>query len=85
MNIVLFGKPGAGKGTQAPKIADALGVPTLATGNVLRSAVREGTRMGKEAKAYFELAYAELSVDLWYSDNKTDELDRMKYLSKKRY
>jgi adenylate kinase len=54
MNIVLFGKPGAGKGTQAPKIADALGVPTLATGNVLRAAVREGTPMGKEAKAYMD-------------------------------
>lgn len=54
MNIVLFGKPGAGKGTQAPKIAEALGVPTLATGNVLRASVREGTRMGKEAKAYMD-------------------------------
>jgi adenylate kinase len=47
MNIVLFGKPGAGKGTQAPKIADALGVPTLATGNVLRAAVKLGTPRGK--------------------------------------
>src|SRR5690349_12890121 len=54
MNIVLFGKPGAGKGTQAPKIADALGVPTLATGNVLRSAVKQGTPLGREAKAYMD-------------------------------
>ena len=54
MNIVLFGKPGAGKGTQAPKIAEALGVPTLATGNVLRAAVRDGTPMGREAKAYMD-------------------------------
>src|SRR5438477_3455617 len=54
MNIVLFGKPGAGKGTQAPKIADALGVPTLATGNVLRAAVKEGTPLGREAKAYMD-------------------------------
>ena len=54
MNIVLFGKPGAGKGTQAPKIAEALGVPTLATGNVLRAAVKEGTPMGREAKAYMD-------------------------------
>jgi adenylate kinase len=54
MNIVLFGKPGAGKGTQAPKIADSLGVPTLATGNVLRSALQKGTKLGLEAKAYMD-------------------------------
>lgn len=54
MVIVLFGKPGAGKGTQAPKIAESLGVPTLATGNVLRAAVKEGTTLGREAKAYMD-------------------------------
>ena len=51
MNIVLFGKPGAGKGTQATRLAEALGLPTLATGDVLRGAVREGTPLGKAAKA----------------------------------
>jgi adenylate kinase len=54
MIIVLFGKPGAGKGTQAPKLASALGVPTLATGDVLRAAVRAGTALGREAKAYMD-------------------------------
>ena len=54
MDIVLFGKPGAGKGTQAPRIAAALGVPTVATGDVLRAAVRAGTPMGLAAKAYME-------------------------------
>ena len=54
MDIVLFGKPGAGKGTQAPRIAAALGVPTVATGDVLRAAVRTGTPMGLAAKAYME-------------------------------
>ena len=54
MDIVLLGKPGAGKGTQAPRIAEALGVPILATGDVLRAAVREGTTRGLEAKAYME-------------------------------
>jgi adenylate kinase len=54
MNILLFGKPGAGKGTQAPKLAAALDVPTLATGDVLRAAVRDGTPMGKQAKAYMD-------------------------------
>jgi adenylate kinase len=51
MNIVLFGKPGAGKGTQATRLAEALNLPTLATGDVLRGAVREGTALGKAAKA----------------------------------
>ena len=54
MIIVLFGKPGAGKGTQAPLLAAALGVPTLATGDELRGAIRAGTTLGKEAKAYMD-------------------------------
>jgi adenylate kinase len=54
MIIVLFGKPGAGKGTQAPLLARALDVPTLATGDVLRAAVRAGTRLGLEAKGCME-------------------------------
>ena len=54
MDIVLFGKPGAGKGTQAPRIAQALGVPTLATGDVLRAAVAQGTQRGLEAKGYMD-------------------------------
>jgi adenylate kinase len=54
MIIVLFGKPGAGKGTQAPLLAAALGVPTLATGDELRAAIRNGTPLGLEAKAYMD-------------------------------
>jgi adenylate kinase len=54
MNILLFGKPGAGKGTQAPKLAESLGVPTLATGDVLRNATREGTPLGKKAKTFMD-------------------------------
>ncbi len=54
MNILLFGKPGAGKGTQAPKLSEALGVPTLATGDVLRTAVREGTPLGRKAKEFMD-------------------------------
>jgi len=54
MDIVLFGKPGAGKGTQAPRLAAALGVPTLATGDVLRAAKKAGTPMGLAAKSYME-------------------------------
>jgi adenylate kinase len=54
MIIVLFGKPGAGKGTQAPLLAAALGVPTLATGDELRAAIRAGTPLGLEAKSYMD-------------------------------
>lgn len=54
MIIVLFGKPGAGKGTQAPLLAKALGVPTLATGDVLRAAKRAGTKLGLEAKGFMD-------------------------------
>jgi adenylate kinase len=54
MIIVLFGKPGAGKGTQAPLLAESLVVPTLATGDVLRAALRAGTKLGLEAKACME-------------------------------
>jgi len=54
MIIVLFGKPGAGKGTQAPLLARELDVPTLATGDVLRAAVRIGTKLGIEAKGYMD-------------------------------
>jgi adenylate kinase len=54
MIIVLFGKPGAGKGTQAPLLAAALGVPTLATGDALRAAIRNQLPLGLEAKAFMD-------------------------------
>jgi adenylate kinase len=54
MDIVLFGKPGAGKGTQAPRLAAALGGATLSTGDVLRNAIKEGTKLGLEAKGYMD-------------------------------
>jgi adenylate kinase len=54
MIVVLFGKPGAGKGTQAPLLAAKLAVPTLATGDVLRAATRAGTPLGLEAKGFMD-------------------------------
>lgn len=54
MIIVLFGKPGAGKGTQAPLLAKKLSVPTLATGDVLRAARRAGTPLGREAQSFMD-------------------------------
>ncbi len=54
MIVVLLGPPGAGKGTQGERIAAALGVPKIATGDVLRAAVKDGTKLGLEAKAYMD-------------------------------
>jgi adenylate kinase len=54
MNIVLLGPPGAGKGTQGERIAARFGIPKLATGDVLREAVRAGTPLGREAKSFME-------------------------------
>ena len=50
--IVLLGAPGAGKGTQAPALAERLGIPVLASGDLLRKAVAEGTPLGREADRY---------------------------------
>jgi adenylate kinase len=54
MIIVLLGPPGVGKGTQGALLAARLGVPQLATGDVLRAAVREGTPQGLAAKIYMD-------------------------------
>jgi len=50
--VVLLGAPGAGKGTQAPAVAKRLGVPVLASGELLRAAVAAGTPLGREADRY---------------------------------
>jgi adenylate kinase len=54
MNLILLGAPGAGKGTQGSLLAERLGVPKIATGDILRQAVREGTALGREAKRYMD-------------------------------
>ena len=54
MIIVLLGPPGAGKGTQGERIAQRLGIPKIATGDVLREAIRNGTEQGLAAKAYMD-------------------------------
>jgi len=51
---VLFGPPGAGKGTQAEIIVEMTGKPQISTGDMLRSAVSQGTELGLEAKGYME-------------------------------
>ena len=50
--IVLLGAPGAGKGTQAPALAARLGIPVMASGDLLRKSVADGTPLGREADRY---------------------------------
>jgi adenylate kinase len=77
MIIVLFGKPGAGKGTQAPLLSSALGVPTLATGDTLRAAIRAGTALGLEAKGFMDRG--DLVPDRVILNIAAEELNRPAY------
>jgi adenylate kinase len=52
LNLVLLGPPGAGKGTQARRLIEDFGLAYIATGDMLREAVREGTELGEKAKQY---------------------------------
>jgi adenylate kinase len=54
MKIVLFGPPGAGKGTQAKVMADKLRLPHISTGDILRSEVKNFTALGKQARGYMD-------------------------------
>ena len=54
MRLILLGAPGAGKGTQAEILSRLLNVPTISTGNILRAAMKNGTPVGLQAKAYVE-------------------------------
>ncbi len=54
MKIIMLGAPGAGKGTQAARIAKALNVPHVSTGDIFRYNVSQGTELGKEAKVYMD-------------------------------
>lgn len=53
-NIIFFGPPGAGKGTQAKKMSEGIGLPHIDTGNLIREAIKKETPFGKKAKEYVE-------------------------------
>ena len=54
MKLILLGAPGAGKGTQAEVLCKELDIPTISTGNILRAAIKNGTPVGLQAKAYMD-------------------------------
>ena len=54
MRLILLGAPGAGKGTQAAYISQKYGIPQVSTGDMLRAAVKAGTKLGMEAKKYMD-------------------------------
>ena len=67
MKIIMLGAPGAGKGTQAKKIAAKYQIPHISTGDIFRANIKEGTELGTKAKAYMdkgELVPDELTCDL---------------------
>ncbi len=54
MNLILMGAPGAGKGTQSSKISEKYNIPAVSTGDMLRAAVKAGTKLGLSAKEYMD-------------------------------
>ena len=54
MRLILLGAPGAGKGTQAEIICEKLSIPAISTGNIIREAIKNGTKVGLEAQSYIE-------------------------------
>ncbi|HIQ96154.1 MAG TPA: adenylate kinase [Candidatus Limivivens merdigallinarum] len=67
MKIIMLGAPGAGKGTQAKKIAAKYGIPHISTGDIFRANIKNGTELGKKAKTYMDqgaLVPDELTCDL---------------------
>ena len=54
LNLILVGPPGAGKGTQAERLTDDFNLPYIATGNILRAAIRDETALGQQAKGYMD-------------------------------
>ncbi|MDZ7808507.1 MAG: adenylate kinase [Gracilimonas sp.] len=77
MNIILFGPPGAGKGTQAKKLQDEFNIPQLSTGDIFRAAIKNETPLGVKVKSILD--NGELVPDETVVDLVADELSKEKY------
>ena len=67
LNIVIFGAPGSGKGTQSERIVEKFGINHISTGDVLRTEIKNGTELGKTAKEYIDQGHLipdELMIDI---------------------
>lgn len=76
MKIIMLGAPGAGKGTQAKKIAAKYSIPHISTGDIFRANIKNGTELGNKAKTYMDqglLVPDELVVDLVVDRVKQDD------------
>ncbi len=78
MKIIMLGAPGAGKGTQAKRIADKYSIPHISTGDIFRANIKNGTELGNKAKSYMDqglLVPDELVVDLVVDRVKQDDCE----------
>ena len=79
MKIIMLGAPGAGKGTQAKRIAEKFGIPHISTGDIFRANIKNGTELGKEAKKYMDegkLVPDELTVRILLDRVKDDDCSK---------
>ena len=79
MKIIMLGAPGAGKGTQAKRIAEKYSIPHISTGDIFRANIKNNTELGKKAKSYMDqglLVPDELTCDLVVDRIKQDDCKR---------
>ncbi|NDW13357.1 adenylate kinase [Bacteroides sp. 214] len=76
LNIVIFGAPGSGKGTQSERVAEKYGLNHISTGDVLRAEIKKGTELGKTAQQFID--FGQLIPDELMIDILSDVLDGLK-------
>ena len=85
MKLIFLGPPGAGKGTQAVKIAQRFQIAHISTGDMLRAEMREGTQLGKEAKDLIDRGELVANIlrwatEQWEGERLEGNIDRMRTL-----